>query len=96
MRATYTLSIYTLQFASHWSMGQRDSHHLRKVLAQNIRRVRAQKGYSQERLADIAGLHRTFVGSVERCERNISLDNIWKLAVALEADPASLLTEHKT
>ncbi len=76
-------------------MVQRDSHHLRKVLAQNIRQTRAQKGYSQEKLADQAGLHRTFVGSVERCERNISLDNISKLAAALEVDAASLVIERK-
>lgn len=89
------LSPHTMQSGSDWSMGPRDSHHLRKVLAQNIRQVRAQKGYSQEKLADVAGLHRTFVGSVERCERNISLDNIWKLAVALDVDAATLLAERK-
>lgn len=85
-----------MQPGSHRSMIQRESHHLRKVLAQNIRRVRAQKGFSQEKLADVAGLHRTYVGSVERCERNISLDNIGKLAVALGVEPASLLTERKS
>lgn len=77
-------------------MVERESHHLRKVLAQNIRRVRAQRGYSQEKLADEAGLHRTYVGSVERCERNISLDNIGKIAAALNVEPASLLTERKS
>lgn len=74
-------------------MGYRDSRHLREVLAKNLRRLRAEKGYSQERLADIASLHRTFVGSVERCERNISLDNIWKLARALKVPAASLLED---
>ena len=53
---------------------------LRKVLAENLRRYRANRGLSQESLADEAGLHRTFVGAVERSERNISLDNIEKLA----------------
>ena len=77
-------------------MVQRESHHLRKVLAQNIRRLRAQKGFSQEKLADEAGLHRTFVGSVERCERNISIDNIGKIAIALEVDAAVLVTERKS
>ncbi|MDQ0450099.1 transcriptional regulator with XRE-family HTH domain [Brevundimonas nasdae] len=64
---------------------------MRKVLAENLRRYRANHGLSQERLADEAGLHRTFVGAVERSERNISLDNIEKLATALKLAPYELL-----
>jgi transcriptional regulator with XRE-family HTH domain len=77
-------------------MGHLDSHSLRRVLAQNIRKIRTQKGLSQEKLADKAGLHRTFIGSVERSERNISLDNIWKLAIALDVEPHVLLIERKS
>lgn len=58
------------------------------------RRVRARReqlGYSQEKLADIAGLHWTFVGQVERGRRNLSLHNILKLADALDCDPAELI-----
>lgn len=69
-----------------------DDSYLRQILADNLKRHRREQGLSQEALADAAGLHRTFVGSVERCERNISLDNIAKLATALGVPPAILLT----
>ncbi len=64
---------------------------LRRVLADNLRRLRTNLGLSQEALADEASLHRTFVGAVERCERNISLDNVEKLANALKVAPYELL-----
>jgi transcriptional regulator with XRE-family HTH domain len=63
----------------------------REQLARNLRLIRAQKGISQEELADLAGLHRTYVGSVERGERNISIDNIEKLAKALGVSVADLI-----
>ena len=65
----------------------------RKILALNLRKKREQLGMSQEALADIANLHRTYVGSVERGERNISIDNIERLAIALGVSAASLLEE---
>lgn len=55
----------------------------RELLALNVIRKRGELGWSQEALAFEAGLHRTFVAHVERQARNISLDNIEKLAVAL-------------
>lgn len=58
------------------------------------RRVRARReelGLSQERLADTAGLHWTFVGQVERGQRNLTLHNILKLAAALRCDPGELV-----
>jgi transcriptional regulator with XRE-family HTH domain len=66
---------------------------LRHVLAANLRRLRAERGLSQEALADLAGLHRTYVGSVERGERNISIDNVERLAKALNVPPAELVVE---
>ena len=73
------------------SMETNDSP-LRTTLAENLRRLRKEQGLSQEALADKANLHRTFVGAVERGERNISLDNIEKLASALAVQPSLLLS----
>lgn len=64
---------------------------LRSVFAANLRSARESRGISQEALADLAGLHRTYVGSVERGERNISIDNIERLAVAVGAVPEELV-----
>ena len=68
----------------------------RDVLARNLRQFRAEKGISQEQLADLAGLHRTYVGSVERSERNISIDNIEKLATALGITASDLVKVEAT
>ena len=64
---------------------------LRDVLAANLRRRRAELGYSQETLGQEAGLHRTFIGAVERSESNISLDNLERLAKALGVPAWQLL-----
>ncbi len=56
-----------------------------------MRRLRREAGKSQEELAERADLHRTYVGSIERAERNLSLDNIERLALALGVEPAALL-----
>jgi transcriptional regulator with XRE-family HTH domain len=66
---------------------------LRRILATNLRGLRANIGISQESLADLAGLHRTYVGSVERGERNISIDNIEKLASALKVHVSKLFED---
>lgn len=66
---------------------------IREVLALNLKFLRAERGLSQDALALLAGLDRTFVAHVERLKRNISLDNLEKLAIALEVPTAVLLTE---
>jgi len=62
-----------------------------KTFGTNVRTVRESRGLSQEALADKADLHRTYISDIERFQRNISLDNIQKLANALEVKPYELL-----
>ena len=59
------------------------------------RASRKARGISQEELADLAGLHRTYVGSIERGERNVSIDNIERLAGALRLDVIDLLVREQ-
>lgn len=67
------------------------SAELRNILAENIRALRASMGFSQEDLAEHCGLHRTYIGSVERGERNISLENIERISAALGVTASQLL-----
>ena len=62
----------------------------RRALGDEIRAQRKAQGLSQEQLADLAGMHRTYIGSVERGERNLSLDSIYALATALRIHVAEL------
>lgn len=66
---------------------------VRARLARNLVRVRSHVGISQEELADRAGLHRTYVGHLERQQRNPSLENVEKLALALNVDVLDLFAE---
>jgi transcriptional regulator with XRE-family HTH domain len=72
-------------------MGGDDSQTLRQVVAKNIRRERARVNLSQEGLAHKAEVHRTYIGAVERGEKNISLDSLEKIATALNIDASSLM-----
>jgi transcriptional regulator with XRE-family HTH domain len=67
-----------------------DSTPLREVVAKNVRQIRNNRGVSQEQLADAAGLHRTYIGSVERAQTNVSVDNLEKIARALKVNAAQL------
>ncbi|MGH8041711.1 MAG: helix-turn-helix domain-containing protein [Rudaea sp.] len=69
----------------------RSRPNVRVLLALNLKRLRAVQGWSQDVLALEAGLDRTFVAHVERMKRNISLDNMEKLAAALAVPLASLM-----
>jgi transcriptional regulator with XRE-family HTH domain len=62
----------------------------------NVRDLRVRAGITQEVLAERSGLHRTYVGSLERGERNVSLLNIYVLASALGCRPASLFDDGDT
>lgn len=64
---------------------------LRKVIGDHIRSYRKELGFSQEELADRAGVHRTYLGAAERGEVNISVDNIDRISAALGIAAASLL-----
>ncbi|MFZ5732706.1 MAG: helix-turn-helix domain-containing protein [Pseudomonadota bacterium] len=66
---------------------------LRDVIAKNMRKLRAEQGLSQEALAFDSGLNRTYLSSVERSERNISVDNIARIAKALGVEPWKLLKD---
>ncbi len=63
----------------------------KKKLGMTIRDLRFQVGLSQEALAEVAELHRTYIGGIERGERNVSLENIVRIARALKVTPSRLL-----
>jgi len=65
-----------------------------KVFACNVRKYRNLKGLSQEAFAEKAGLHRTYISAIEREKRSIALDNVQKIADALEIDTYLLFLEH--
>jgi transcriptional regulator with XRE-family HTH domain len=62
------------------------------VFAANVRHRRLELGLSQEALAERAGVHRTYIGMLERSEKNVTIYNIERLAQALGVEPYALLT----
>jgi transcriptional regulator with XRE-family HTH domain len=64
------------------------------VFAANVRRRRFELALSQEELAEKAGLHRTYIGMIERREKNVTIYNIERLAKALKMTAADLLIDH--
>jgi len=71
---------------------RKPSSNLRKILASNVRAYRKKHGLSQEALADACELHRTYIGSIERCERNVTLSTLEVLAKSLSTTVPELLT----
>ncbi|MDX2439867.1 MAG: helix-turn-helix transcriptional regulator [Desulfobacterales bacterium] len=61
------------------------------IIGNNIRENRKEKGLTQEELASKANLHRTYIGMIERAEKNLTVTNLQKIAEALEVSTGSLL-----
>ena len=65
------------------------------TFAINVKKYRLEVGLSQEKLAELADLHRTYISAIERERRNISIDNIEKIANSLNVEPYKLLIDEK-
>jgi transcriptional regulator with XRE-family HTH domain len=64
---------------------------LQRLLGANLRALRLGRGLSQEAMADLLGIHRTYIGGLERGERNVTLRTVERLAVQLDVEPRELL-----
>lgn len=69
------------------------NHTERSRFGERVRQLRLAKGWSQEELAARSRLHPTYIGGIERGERNVGLDNILKLAGALDEHPSALFAD---
>ena len=76
-------------------MPNRKQKPLRQIMAENLRVLRLEAHISQEELAELCGLHRTYISDIERCNRNVSIDNIEKIAKALHITASDLLKERE-
>jgi len=64
---------------------------LQRTIGQNLRAYRLARGLSQEAFAELLGVHRTYMGSVERGERNLTLRSVERIAARIDAEPLTLL-----
>jgi len=70
--------------------GRHDADDGRRAFGRRVRELRQARGLSQEGLAERSGLHRTYISSLERGQRNVGLDNVRALADALDVPPSTL------
>jgi ribosome-binding protein aMBF1 (putative translation factor) len=75
-----------------WNSGEAIVEDVQVRFGKRVREIRERKDISQEKLGELAGLHRTYVSSLERGKRNVSLVNIEKLAKALDVTMGELIT----
>jgi len=66
---------------------------LQRTIGHNLRAYRKARGLSQEAFAEVLGVHRTYMGGVERGERNLTLRSVERIAERIEEDPLSLLRQ---
>lgn len=64
---------------------------LQRVVGENLQAYRRERGLSQEAFADVLGFHRTYIGGLERGERNLTLKSVERIAEKLDLDPVQLL-----
>ncbi len=74
-------------------MGGQPHNSLHILVGQNVRKIRKRRGFSQEELADMCGLHRTYIGGIERGERNLTVNTLQTLAKALDIPPGLLVSK---
>ena len=63
------------------------------ILGENVRRLRERRGWTQDQLAEVSGLHYTYVSGIERGRRNVTIDVLARMADALRVRPTELLRE---
>ena len=68
---------------------------LQRTLGVNLRRIREERGFSQETFADLVGVHRTYLGGLERGERNLTLKSVERIAGWLDVPPLQLLAAER-
>jgi transcriptional regulator with XRE-family HTH domain len=68
-----------------------NSRNILEIFGENVQKYRKEQQLSQEKLAEIAGVHRTYIGMIERAEKNITLRNMEKIAKALKVEIKDLL-----
>jgi transcriptional regulator with XRE-family HTH domain len=67
---------------------------LQLIVGRNLRRIRRERGLSQEEFADLLGVHRTYMGGVERGERNLTLRSLERLAERISIDARTLMVDN--